>query len=218
MWIDPVEIVNVRDVVLSKLSVRAEYDAKYDLTDYVVQYDGGGFWLVIDDLKGYFDFSDSAGFLKLLLKSKEQETLYDQVWKQIVSFIDGSGMIKDSVKFRLNSDDLPVGCEFKINTVTVVVNNDRIKLSEGIDTTQNKLISRECWLCHFCFFLGKNFSHQWYPCNSCHDMSVKAMSMQNLAVIYIRGNAYRVNFAFMSRNDAYNSIRNANIIDEKGVL
>ena len=119
--VDPVEIVNVRDVVLSKLSVRGEYDAKYDLTDYVVEYDGGGFWLVIDDLKGYFDFSDGVGFLKLLFKRKEQETLYDQVWKQIVSVTASSGMIKDSAKIRLNSDDLPVGRKFKINTVTVVV-------------------------------------------------------------------------------------------------
>ena len=46
-------------------------------------------------------------------------------------------------------------------------------------------------------------------------MSVKAMSMQNLAVIYVGGNAYRVNFAFMSRNDAYSLIKNANIIDKK---
>ena len=86
-----VEIVNVRDVVLSKLSVRAEYDAIYDLTDYDVEYDGGGFWLFIDDLKGYFDFSAGVRFLKLLFGSKEQETLYDQVWKQIVSIIGSSG-------------------------------------------------------------------------------------------------------------------------------
>ena len=121
LWVDPVEILNVRDVVLSKLSVRAEYEAKYHLTDYVVEYDGGGFWLVIDDLKGCFDFSDGVAFLKLLFKSKEQETLYDQLWKQIVSITGSSRMIKDSAKIRLNSDDLPEGREFKINTVTVVV-------------------------------------------------------------------------------------------------
>ena len=72
-------------------------------------------------MKGYFDFSDGVGFLKLLFKSKEQETLYDQVWKQIVNITGSSGVIKDSAKIRLNSDDLPVGREFKINTVTVVV-------------------------------------------------------------------------------------------------
>ena len=95
---------------------------------------------------------------------------------------------------------------------------DRIELSEGIDTTQNKLVSRECWLCCFWFFVDKNFNYQQYLCNCCHDMSLKAISMQNLAIIYHRGNAYRVNFAFMSRNDAYNLIKNANIIDKKGVL
>ena len=55
-------------------------------------------------------------------------------------------------------------------------------------------------------------------CNGCHDMSMKTISFNNLAIIYCRGNAYRVNFTFMSRNDAYNLIKNANIIDKKGVL
>ena len=26
---------------------------------------------------------------------------------------------------------------------------DRIDASEGIDNTRNKLVSRECWMCHF---------------------------------------------------------------------
>ena len=30
-------------------------------------------------------------------------------------------------------------------------------------------------------------------------------------------NAYRVNFVFMSKNDALNLIKNSNIIDKKGV-
>ena len=49
-------------------------------------------------------------------------------------------------------------------------------------------------------------------------MSIKAISIKNLAIICHRENAYRVNFNFMSRNDAYNLIKNANIIDKKGVL
>ena len=42
--------------------------------------------------------------------------------------------------------------------------------------------------------------------------------MQNLATIYHEGNAYRVNFVFMSKNDAFGLIKNPNIIDKKGVL
>ena len=57
-----------------------------------------------------------------------------------------------------------------------------------------------------------------YLCDGCHDMSRKTNSMQNFAIIYHKENAYRVNFVFMSKNDAFNLIKNSNIIDEKGVL
>ena len=55
-----------------------------------------------------------------------------------------------------------------------------------------------------------------YLCDGCHDMSMKANSMQNLAIIYHGGNAYRINFVFMSKNDAFNLIKNSIIIDKKG--
>ena len=49
-------------------------------------------------------------------------------------------------------------------------------------------------------------------------MSIKAISMHNLAIIYHGGNSYRINFMFMSKNDAFNLIKNSIIIDKKGVL
>ena len=49
-------------------------------------------------------------------------------------------------------------------------------------------------------------------------MSLKAVSMQNLAIINHYGNYYRVNFAFISEKDAYNLIKKATIIDKKGTL
>ena len=49
-------------------------------------------------------------------------------------------------------------------------------------------------------------------------MSLKAVSMQNLTIINYNGNHYRVNFAFISKNDAYNLIKNATIIAKKGTL
>ena len=42
--------------------------------------------------------------------------------------------------------------------------------------------------------------------------------MQNLAIINHNGNHYRVNFVFMSKNDAFNLIKNTVMIDKKGTL
>ena len=42
--------------------------------------------------------------------------------------------------------------------------------------------------------------------------------MKNLTIINYNGNHYRVNFAFISKKDAFNLIKNAVIIGEKGTL
>ena len=56
-------------------------------------------------------------------------------------------------------------------------------------------------------FLNKNFNYQKYLCDGCHDMSVKVLSMQHLTIIYHGENAYRVNYMFIRRNDAFNLIK-----------
>ena len=49
-------------------------------------------------------------------------------------------------------------------------------------------------------------------------MLIKAVSIKNLAIINHNGNHYGVNFASMSKKDAYNLIKNAVIMAEKGTL
>ena len=46
-------------------------------------------------------------------------------------------------------------------------------------------------------------------------MSLKAISMQNLVIVYRGGRAYRINFVFMSKNDAFDLIKNSVIIDKR---
>ena len=89
---------------------------------------------------------------------------------------------------------------------------DRIDISEGIDIKKCKETSRECNLCRFYYFLDKNFKY------GCYDMSLKAVSIKNLAIINHNGNHYRVNFTSMSKKDAYNLIKNAVIMGEKETL
>ena len=67
-------------------------------------------------------------------------------------------------------------------------------ISEGVDITQNRLVSRECWLCYFWYLTDKNFIYQNYYCDGCHDISMKTVSIKNLAIVYSKGNTYRINF------------------------
>ena len=92
---------------------------------------------------------------------------------------------------------------------------DRIDVSEGVDTMQNTL---ECGLCSFWYFRDKNFNYQKYYCNGRHDMSMKTVSIKNLAIVYSKGNACRIHFCYMSKDDAINIMYNSNLIDKKGVL
>ena len=49
-------------------------------------------------------------------------------------------------------------------------------------------------------------------------MSLKAISIKNLAIVYHGEQAYRINFKSMSKNYAFKLIKNSVIIDKKGTL
>ena len=94
---------------------------------------------------------------------------------------------------------------------------DRIDLSEGIDVNKTSN-SRECSFCHYYYFLDINFNYQKYLCDGCQDMSMKANSMQNLAIVYSYSSAYRINFTFMDLNEATYLLNNSNKNSKKGTL
>ena len=94
---------------------------------------------------------------------------------------------------------------------------DRIDLSEGIDVNKTSN-SRECSCCHCYYFLDINFNYQKYLCDGCHDVSMKANGMQNLAIVYSDSNAYRINFTFMDLNEATYLLNNYNKNTKKGTL
>ena len=46
----------------------------------------------------------------------------------------------------------------------------------------------------------------------------KAMSFNNVAIVYVKGSAYRINFWYMSKDDAINIMKSSNLVDTMGVL
>ena len=98
-----------------------------------------------------------------------------------------------------------------------MIEYDRIDLDEGIDVNKTSS-SRESWLCHFWYFLDKDFNYQKHYCDGCHDMSMKVVSIKSLAIVYSKGNAYRIHFWHMNKDDAISIMYSSNLIDKKGML
>ena len=94
---------------------------------------------------------------------------------------------------------------------------DRIDISEGIDVNKTNL-SKECDICHYWYFKDIGFKYESYLCNGCHDLMQKAMSFNNIAIVYVKGSAYRINFRYMSKDDGINIINGSNLIEKRGVL
>ena len=94
---------------------------------------------------------------------------------------------------------------------------DRIDKSEGVDMSETNR-STECDICHYWYFLDKNFNYEKYLCNACHDLMQKAMNFNDVAIVSIKGNAYRIHFCYMSKNDAIVLMTNSNLKDKNGVL
>ena len=91
---------------------------------------------------------------------------------------------------------------------------DRIDISEGIDIDKTNK-SKEYNICHYWYCLDKKFNYEKYLCNGCHDLMQKAMSFNDVAIVSIIGNDYRIHFWYMSKNDAIALITNSSLKDKK---
>ena len=53
-------------------------------------------------------------------------------------------------------------------------------------------------------------------CYGCHDLMQKVMSFNNIAIVYVKRNAYRINFQYMSKDDAINIMNGSILLDKRG--
>ena len=94
---------------------------------------------------------------------------------------------------------------------------DRIDISEGIDVNKTSA-SKECDICHYWYFKDIFFKYEPYLCNSCHDLMEKAMSFNDVAIVYVKGSAYRIRFWSYTKIDAISTMKHSNLVDKKRVL
>ena len=122
LWATPSKIINLLDFKPEKLSIGTESNTNNGIKVHNVRYENGGFYLTIDNIRGYFNFSNNNRTLSMLFADDEQQNKYHQIWKEILKIINGGhGELKLHEKIRLFDVDLPIEHVFKIPSITIVI-------------------------------------------------------------------------------------------------
>ena len=118
LWVDPKRIINLLDFDPKKLGIYTEVNSisntpnassKDFIEMYEVRYDNGGFYLVIDDIKGCFNVDDNVGSILNLISTDDQKNKYHQVWKEIFKKVnDRNGELILHEKIRLIDSNFPI--------------------------------------------------------------------------------------------------------------
>ena len=66
-----------------------------------------------------------------------------------------------------------------------MLEHEKINISDGIDVNKSDK-SKECMLCHYWYFLDKNFSYGPYLCDGCHNMMQKCNKLKILLLFMLK--------------------------------
>ena len=122
LWTTPSKIINLFDFKPEKLDTETKNNSNNNIKVHHVRYENGGFYLTIDNIRGYFNFSNNLGTLNMIFANDDQQNKYHRVWKEILKIINGgNGELKLHEQTRLFDNDLPVKHAFKIPSITIVI-------------------------------------------------------------------------------------------------
>ena len=122
LWTTPTKIINLLHFKTEKSSTETKNSSNNNIKVHHVRYENGGFYLTIDNIRGYFNFSNNIGALNIIFANDDQQNKYHQVWKEILKIINGgNGELKLHEKVRLFDNDLLVNRVFKIPSITILI-------------------------------------------------------------------------------------------------
>ena len=127
LWATPGKIINLLDFKPEKLSIKTENNkTESSIKVHQVRYEYSGFYLTIDNIKGYFSFSDNIVVLDMIFSNDDQKNKYHQVWKEIFKIVrsavnDGNGELKIHEKIGLFDSDILTDKIIKIPSITIVI-------------------------------------------------------------------------------------------------
>ena len=125
------QLINILDFNTEKLSIE-KVCAINDELEYIyyVEYNNDPFYLVIDNLKGYFKYSEEQELkLKFIIKDQKQARIYNQIWDKIKKLINFE--FSDHSIIRFDTDDnLPLDEIVSICSMTIVIRSVYRKYSD----------------------------------------------------------------------------------------
>ena len=131
LWATLERIINLLDFNPEKLSIDKELNSIHNTPDasskdlidiHQVRYENGGFYLTIDNIKGYFKLDDNIGGILDMILADDQKNKYHQVWKEVFKLVNNeNGELKLHEKIRLFDSNLPIEKVFKISSITIVI-------------------------------------------------------------------------------------------------
>ena len=126
LWATPAKIINLLDFKSEKLSINTKNNDKIDIKVHQVRCENGGFYLKINNIKGYFGFSDNNVVLSMIFSNDDQKNKYHQVWTEIFKIAhstvnDENGELKIPEKIRLFNSDMLMDKIIKIPSRTIAI-------------------------------------------------------------------------------------------------
>ena len=79
------KVVHILDFNPKRLNIQKEGSG--DTCIYYINFNKNPFYLVIDDLKGYFKENNDNKYLTMIFKNKRQKMMYTRIWKEIEKVI-----------------------------------------------------------------------------------------------------------------------------------
>ena len=79
LWAAPAKLVNLIDFESKKISIETENNTNNNIKVHNIRYENGGFYLPINNLRGYFNFNNNRGILTMLFDGINKQNKYYQV-------------------------------------------------------------------------------------------------------------------------------------------
>ena len=117
------KLVNIFDFNSKRLSIEKARSGETCI--YYIKYDKDPFYLVIDDLKGYFEQNDDK-YLTMIFTSKSQKMMYTRIWEEIKKVINEvdefNNYDKNYDAISFDTDDiLSLNSIINIYSMTIVI-------------------------------------------------------------------------------------------------